>query len=307
MINKSDALFSEKQRIEELLTGLDASAFLDRLSLEARLGEVKREIENLKLETVHPRAELTFRGAPVDGSRGILATFSSEATKLFSDAFSLAVAGVKENLRYMGPVPQRADHELKIVGTAVGSFGFTFELPEFNPDLLFDGETLEQRAVNLIISLMESASNGDDELIADQLDQIHPRAARKVAAFMAYAAAKSAVFSVNSENRSLRFNSVEELQESSERLTSNHIREYKVSLTGSFLGVLPESRNFEFRIQDNGDVIRGKLSPEFENPEKLNDLFGKLFAAQFEVVQVGQGRPRYVLKAFGDLKPMVTF
>lgn len=307
MISSFDALSSEKRQIENILSHLSPVAFLDKMSLEARLRDVTLAIEELKLAEITPRAELTFRGAPVDGSHGVLASFGTVATKLFADAYSLAVASVKENLRYMGPVPERSNHELKITGVAIGSFGFTFELPAFKPDMLFDGETLEQKAVNLLINLMGSAASGDDDILADQVEKIHPRAAKKISEFMAHAASKEAVFALNSENNSVRFTDVEKLKESSKRLTSNYIHKYEESLVGTFLGVLPESRNFEYRVQENSDVIRGKLAPDIENPADLNEYVGRLVQVKFDVVQVGQGRPRYTLMTIDDLQTKVIF
>ena len=99
------------------------------MSLESRLESAKAALATLPYHLA-TKARLTFRGKPVFGSHGIAADFGGKAADAFSDAFAAVAAGLKEGLRYMGPIPNRDKNQLLITGTAIGSFGFEFELPE---------------------------------------------------------------------------------------------------------------------------------------------------------------------------------
>lgn len=74
------------------------------------------------------------------GSHGVVADFASKAAGFFTDAFTAVAAGLAENLRYMGPIPDKEKNQLLITGTAIGSFGFEFELPP--PELALQSDQL---------------------------------------------------------------------------------------------------------------------------------------------------------------------
>lgn len=302
MLKSRKTLSSELKQVQLLLDDAPEGAFLERMSLGARLKDLKQQIEQLPLDVVRPTSTLTFRGEGVEGSHGIFATFGTNAAKNFTDAYSAVVAGLKENLRYMGRIPERASHDMLITGTAVGSFGFQIELPAFQPDLVFDGETLEEKAVKRIRDLMEYSAQGSDDEIAELLETVHPRAVRKVSDFLNFVANSNSTVALEVEGDFFRFDDVDKLKESAERLASENIVEADVSYYGSFMGVLPQSRNFEFKIAESGDVLRGKLSTEVENPEVLNDMLDKIVTVELKMVQVGQGRPRYTLISLNDIK-----
>lgn len=301
MLSERQLLISELEQVKRLSKDAPKEAFLEKMSLENRIEELQTKIDALPLEPLRPTSTLTFRGDGVEGSRGIFATFGSRAAKNFTDAYAAVVAGLEENLRYMGRIPSRASHDILITGTAIGSFGFQIELPEHQPDLLSDGDTLEQRAIKHIRDLMEYSSSGSDDQIAEVLEMVHPRAVKKVSEFLKFVAKSNSTLALDIEGKFFRFDDVDNLEEAASRLASENIHEEDVVLFGSFLGVLPQSRNFEFKVADSGDVVRGKLSSEIEDPEFLNKHLNKLQSVQLKMVQVGQGRPRYTLQSLDDI------
>src|SRR5579863_1229218 len=120
---------SEIQELEALLAQIPRENVISRMGLESRLKAAKEAIAGFNALELPRKARLTFRGRPVVGSYGASAEFAAKASTFFTDAFSAVVAGISENLRYMGPIPDKEKNQLLITGTAIGSFGFEFELP----------------------------------------------------------------------------------------------------------------------------------------------------------------------------------
>jgi hypothetical protein len=66
-------------------------------------------------------------------------------------------------------------------------------------------------------------------------------------------------------------------------------------LVGELRGVLPDSRMFELKLEGTGQLVRGTVGPGVSDPAALQPLVHKLVRMPVLVVQVGAGRPRYVL------------
>lgn len=132
MTNDYLTIASEIRELENLLAAISEGNVIERMSLESRLESAKAALAGLPQQFA-PKARLTFRGKPVFGSHGIAADFGGKAAGAFSDAFAAVAAGLSEGLRYMGPIPNRDKNQLLITGTAIGSFGFEFELPAAEP------------------------------------------------------------------------------------------------------------------------------------------------------------------------------
>ena len=84
------------------------------------------------------------------------------------------------------------------------------------------------------------------------------------------------------------------------RLSRDNLQESVIALEGSFEGLLPKRRTFEFRRADTGEVVGGKMAAAIERPEAVNDHLGEPVIAQFAQTTVGHGRPRYVLQALPE-------
>ena len=104
------------------------------------------------------------------------------------------------------------------------------------------------------------------------------------------------------QERIFRFSDADQMRTSAERLTSDNIKESEATFTGEFQGVLPKGRTFEFKVLEGGDVIRGKVGLEIPDPDVLNrEKLHQLVNVRFDVIQVGQGRPRYTLRTLVDI------
>src|SRR5437763_12766504 len=111
------ALTSEISELESLLNMVPERNVIERKGLKARLEAAQAEIAGITLSQTATSARLTFRGKPVFGSHGIAADFGSKAASAFADAYAAVSVGLEENMRYMGPIPDRQKNQLLITGT----------------------------------------------------------------------------------------------------------------------------------------------------------------------------------------------
>jgi hypothetical protein len=301
-IKRKDILRSEIGEVEAILENTPQENVIDRYGLEARLEELNAELRQLPSRIPEPeKLALTFRGEPVRGSSAISADFSGSASSAFVDAFSAIVAGLRGSLRYSGPIPDKTSAPLMITGLATGSFGFEMELPHLQGEFFEEGAN-PGGAVEIFKKLLRVSAKGSDDEITDIVEEIHPRAVRKVADFLSTVSKKGAWCGLEFRDSYFKFNSLEELKISEERLRQENISEREEAYFGEFQGFLPAGRNFEFIVSDGAEIIRGRLGPEIEDPDILNrEWLHQPTKVKFNVIQVGQGRPRYTLLSLDDL------
>jgi hypothetical protein len=293
-IQEHNQLRSEQSALRRMLAGIPTENVLDRSGLEARLEEVDERLAAGGAPRRGPaRAVLTFGGRPVLDRRGIFADFGSQAANRFADAVAKVVAGFAAPLAAMGPIPNRADSQLLITSTAVGSFGFEFE--EYRPNVLdFGDESPAGQALEIVQSLLEGTRGTDDDL-ADSASAADPRAVAAVREFLELLASNEAVCSLEFNERASRFRDVGEVRRAVARLSRENLREDRKKLHGEFLGVLPEARRFEFKLSSEGEVIRGKVGPGVADPDSINRHLHNPTEISVMATQVGSGKPRYVL------------
>ncbi|MDF3195614.1 hypothetical protein [Pseudomonas sp. 1928-m] len=299
------AIASEINQLHALLAQIPQDSVLERMGLEARLASAQQLLAGRAPEQLSHKAILTFRGRPVLGSHGIAADFAGKAAGVFSDAVAAVAAGIGESLRYMGPIPDKSKNQLLITGTAIGSFGFQFELPKVQDHDLFPVPSKTEDALAKIQALMRQAAQGSDDEVAELVEEIHPRAVRKVAEFLGYLQQQEAWCGLEFNNQSFRFQDMAQLKRSAARLQEDNIHETEEEYHGEFQGVLPASRTFEFKLGDQAGVLKGKVDSAIEDPDVLNrDWLHKPVRVKLNVIQVGQGRPRYTLLSLDAIQPL---
>lgn len=299
-------LSAEKKQLEAILYEIPEDDVIERASFKARLAAVNEGLTALTPSAPMKKASLTFRGEPVIGSRAIAADFAAKMTSFFSDAVAAIAAGLQENLKYMGKIPHKKDNRLFITGTAIGSFGFEFEVPASDTeDELFPESSPAAEALDRLLKVFEITASGDDEALAEVVDEIHPRAVKKIAEMMDYTAKEGAWCGLSFSGRSFRFRDHQQLESAAARVREDNIKESTEEIEGVFTGVLPKSRRFEFKSLDGKTDIKGKVSSEIETPEQLNEKLNKAFKVKFDVVQVGQGRPKYTLLTLDHLTEII--
>lgn len=291
----SRSFASEVAELESILSRIPASNRLERFGFEQRLKAARTAQEQTQDILEPERTKLTFRGLPVAGSKGIAAEFGSKATVAFTEAFTAIVAGMQDRLAYMGPIPDKVRNQLMITGTAVGSFGFEFQLPNLQPDFFSESGGAEE-ALERLFALLKVSAQGTDDEIADIVADIHPRAVRKVAAFLNYLSQNQAWCGLEFKRNVFRYKNIEELRQSRDRLSEENIHEDELIFLGELQGVLPNGRSFEFKISGDDRILKGKVGLGIEDPDVLNrEWLHKPVSVALKVVQVGQSRPSYML------------
>ncbi|WP_312205797.1 hypothetical protein [Pseudomonas kuykendallii] len=266
------------------------------MSLASRAKRVETKLGRSSETAVQPaKAVLTYRGKPVWGTRGVLADFGMSATAAFNDAVATVAASLTGTLNSMGPVPNRANNQLLITGTALGSFGFELqETPSDSPQFEIEGTSPVALAIDLIAELFEASTKSDDEL-SEPVSRLQPRALGAVSEFLEKLIVNDAACSISTRSRTFRFADAGQVQISKSRLSPDNIKESDFTLVGQFLGVFPEKRTFEFKTSDN-QVIHGTIAREVEDPAAINKNLNRNLKIKVHTKQVGSGRPRYQLR-----------
>lgn len=287
-------LLAERTFLQRLLAKTPATARLTRMSDEARLRKVEAQLAALPADERTPaRARLTFDGVPVIRSHGIFADFGMKAVSSFTEAVASVAASLSSPLAAMGPIPNRDQNQLLITSTAVGSFGF--ELEEYRAEqLALEEASPVATALERTQALLQSTLGNDDDL-ADIASETDPRALDKVRTFLKVLADNSAVCALQYGGSGVRFTDVGQVSRSLARLAADNLHESEEQLRGEFVGVLPNSRSFEFRLASDGQIIRGKVSPRVQNVDAINDHLHSAVQIDVTRTQVGNGRPRYLL------------
>ena len=303
MKHQRQVLLSEIKELGDILASIPAENVIERLGFEERLSEVRTELENANIEPELATTRITFRGAPVFGSTGIAADFGTKATGYFAEAFSAVVAGMRETLRYMGPIPDRARNQLMVTGTATGSFGFELQLPKLEPDLFSETGGAEEALAALLL-LLEKAADGTDDEVTEIVHRVHPRAVKKVVDFLQFMSKRGAWCGLEFKDHFFRYSGLDELNFAKERLSSGNLKHTTERYRGSFQGSLPKPRTFQFQPSDDDEPILGRFDISID-PNAINrDWLLRPVSAQFDVVQIGQGRPRFTLLDIMHITPL---
>lgn len=301
MVDEREFLASEVKTLLRFLEEIPEENILERMSLESRLENVRTELEGLPERRAVEKAQLTFSGSPVMGSRGISAEFGAKATGAFSALYSTVSAALFRDLSRVGPLPATGRPPLMITGVALGSFGFEFEVPESETPLLSKGSS--DATMDLIESLLQLAVNGDDDEVADVVDLVHPRAVHKMNEFLDILIADQALCALQYGRNSFRFRSLEDVKRSRERLKTENIQESTEEFQGQFVGVLPDGRTFEFMVAGEQKPIKGRIDKAIDDPLEIgrNWLF-KQATVTFHVIRFAKGGPRYSLREMSDIR-----
>lgn len=292
-------LLSEQGELERLLAMTPEEDVIDRLSLQSRLDAIQSELTTQRTPLREPvHARLTFSGKPVVGSHGILVDFCTSMMEKFSDTVSSFAASIAAPLSPNGPIPNRNKHGLLITGTARGSFGFELEESSEFPQLDLDVPSPVETALEQTITLMQASIESDDDTLSEKIADQDPRAIKVLHDFIENLAKQNALCALTVGNRSFRFQFPEDVQKSASRLSQENLHEEEQDFSGIFLGVLPERRDFEFRVSPDNTIIRGKIGRTIERPANINQCLEKNSIITTQATWAGNAKPRYTLLRF---------
>lgn len=289
-VSKSAELgFLEKQ------AALPGVSRLTLMSIQSRINQARQFLNDSSGHAYRPaRVRLTYRGVPVIGTHGVLAEFGAAATKAFSVAITAIAASVSGALADKGPIPNRLSNQLLITGPARGSFGFELEEISAEKQLDIEGTTPVAQAIEILTDLLEGTTKSDEEL-SEPLSRLADRAILAVTDFLSELADNDASCALSTDTRSFRFADVEQVKRSKARLSRDNIKEEDEILVGSFVGVLPDKRLFEFKTVE-GEVIYGRIPSDISSPNEINRNLYTEVKIVVTARRIGSSNPRYRLK-----------
>jgi hypothetical protein len=303
-------LQSEIATLEGLLADLAEDRVIERAGFEHRLHEARERLQQLLSEPQARSLPITFRGDPVEGSQSIDATFASEALKAFVAATDTVAASLTtQDLKSSGRLPGSRQRTLRIVDTALGSFGFELELPppessepsgqQLTLDLPQPADPYAE-AILTTFELIRRAATSDEGTISDLVAEIHPRAAAKVRGFAKVLADHQALFAAEFEGHDIRLNNPQEVQHILDALDEASISEQEQTLTATVQGILPDGRQFEARLE-SGELIKGTVDRSLPEVKEFKvAVENHTMPLRFRIVSVRSNR-RYVLLGYpGD-------
>lgn len=294
MNDKYVRLASEIKEIQSILSMIPEENIIERIAFESRLSALNSELAITPKTAECEKIKITFRGTPVFGSHGMLANFGSKAMSAFSDAFASVIASADESvtLKEEGRLPDVVKNQLYITGIATGSFGFELEIPRKDEASTISDAT---NVMKSIVDLLEASTSGTDDDVTNLVEDIHPRAVTKINEFLSYLVKNQAWCGFQVGEKLFRYDDVEALKHSVERLHERNIEIGSAKLMGEFLGVLPKTRYFEFKPAGQ-DLIKGRIDHAIEDPDIINrSWLYRPVEIQLHTMRVGAGRPRYRL------------
>ncbi len=291
-------LQAERSALENLLAELPEGREIESLGLHSRKRDIEERLAAQPSPSREPlRARLTFRGKPIIGNHGVFAEFGAAAVNEFSEAVAALGASQSGPLGARGALPGRDAYRMLITGTASGSFGFQFEEAPVDNGTPFPEYSPLEPAIDQAKAIMKASLGTDDEL-TEALSETDPRALDAIRKFLDTMDKSEAVCALEFKGDVFRFADVEQLRRSRARLEQDNIHESDENLAGTFLGVLPNRRTFEFRVAETDTLISGKVGKDIADPASINHVLESRVNIMVHSRRVGEGRPRYVLLAY---------
>jgi hypothetical protein len=137
--------------------------------------------------------------------------------------------------------------------------------------------------------------------LANSLIEIDNRVINEVIEFFKFLDDSEAICGIEFGSRSFNFKSISEVQYCLKRLHKDNICEKKETIHGSFIGVLPHKRMFEFLAETDEHVLSGKINNDIENPANINSILNQPVIINVHVTQVGSSKPKYLLTSISEI------
>ena len=303
-------LRAELTYVESMLDRIPTENVIDRLSLQGRRQQVIEELARLDdVQTDFEPTRLIFRGKPVIGDQGIMAEFGTKIVSLFNNTIESMGASSKQELGSRGVLPEVENYGVMITGVARGSFGFQLERASDQLILVNEADPVAA-AVDRVKTIMEATLLTDDEL-AESLADTDPRVIKDIRVFLEELAENEATCTIEAKRREFSFDSVHQVQRSAARLLEDNVVQRAVTLSGKFIGYLPESRQAEFdvsetRVEDAeflgelvGSVVKAKIHPSIEHAASINHSLENHRQITANAKRVGKSKPTFIITDAG--------
>ena len=284
---------SEIYTLERLLSRLAEDRVVMRIGFEERLQRARQKLEGVVPPPRPKKMEVFFTGEPVQSHYGIDANFAAESIAIVSDAVRLATAGATGELKPTGQIPRNTMGQPIITGVTLGSFGFEMELPIPAGDP--HGFSYPEQAVHRIQTLLTSANEASDEQLSNAAMAIHPRAVNKMAGLLDLMRKRDAQLAIQCQDNKVELTSSDDIERVAERLNPANVDDQTREVSGTMIGVIPATRQFELAPLD-GPSIQGRVAPAIEDLyQTARDFTNRRVRATIRTIRIGRGAPRHTL------------
>lgn len=277
---------AEFAAVTALLDQLTASDIITRMGLEARRDEIAAALAKISEEPEAPTASaaLFFGGKPVAGSRGIESEFGGNAVTKFQDLVAKLMADEAGSLGQRGIVPNKGAATLHITNVVRGSFGFLLEEVEPQGQAI---DTSLKVAVDNAAQLLSAFGETSEDKFRAAVEQIDQRVLTTAQEFFLLMRTSGATFRLlaGEEDRSF---GLEAVSRAVERASSTRVTEVEEQMPGQLGGFLPDSHQFEFRVEGRGTLkgIVDRAIPSSELAEMNRTMVNSNAIATFRVRRV---------------------
>ncbi|NTV45217.1 MAG: hypothetical protein HGB11_01535 [Chlorobiales bacterium] len=276
-----DSLRAELNSVKELLQqAIAVKDPIGELQYEHRKNVLVKEIQDIEASTT-TRANLAlfFGGKPVLGSKGISAEFAGKVLEKFQDLVTRTFAS-KElgRLGNRGPIPQRSSAKLMVTELARGSFGFV--LDEMSEQLDHQ-ETPLKSMVDEVARIIEKAGSSKEPDFEEVVEYLNQRTLTALRDFFCILENNESTVRIVDDKRDFILDQ-QAVHRGYSRINDTSIDENEDVIYGKILGVLPESRRFEFEIT-GGSSIQGSIS------EEAVEQYRNMIESRMDIFRADQG------------------
>lgn len=252
-----EALYADRETVRAMLAQMGNDDPIGRLSFASRLAAIEAEIQRLAVAVERTGSvALLFSGDPVHGSRSIATDFATSALKSFQDLVTKRIAGEEfGRLGARGRLPERTPSTLAIRELVRGSVGFVLEEHSQNAEI---ADTPIKKAIVEVTSIISQAAAEADEEFEASVETLDPRILVSLRDFFHTLDDSGAAVRIVEESRDASLDS-QAVHRARIRVDATEVRDIESEVVGELLGLLPDSRRFEMKLSETGEVIRGSV------------------------------------------------
>lgn len=253
-----EALVADRESVRAMINALDDDP-IGRISFNARLKSIEEQIHRLDAASgTTGSVALLFAGGPVTGSRSIASDFATSVLKSFQDLVTKRIAGDEfGRLGARGRVPERTPSTLAIRELVRGSVGFVLEENSANGEL---ADTPVKKAIDDVTAIISQAAAESDQAFEESVETLEPRMLVSLRDFFRALDDSAASVRIVEDERDASLDEAA-VHRARVRVDATEVEDVESeAVVGELLGLLPDSRRFEMKLLDSGEVIRGTVS-----------------------------------------------
>ncbi|MBK8159688.1 MAG: hypothetical protein IPK59_13280 [Rhodospirillaceae bacterium] len=257
-----ESLEADRRFVEEQLARDKADRWgTTRLMWENRLADINEQIDSIKRSTSsHASVALVFDGLPVIGSHDIRLDFAADILDSYQKIISTMLASNNAlPILKSGPVRGAQASQLFIRDIVRGSFGFVLE--ELVPNQSSFVSSNLKNAVESATRLIEELSGTAEDEFESALNAAPPRLISAIQKFAKVLATANASTKIIGDENQIGL-SGEVVDRLNSRLNDIKVTDNTDWIDGILLGILPESHEFELKLGELGEILKGSVSDE---------------------------------------------